>query len=925
MGNIVEIAQTVIDELDSFEKKFKVIDYKSSSQISFNNLTSSKIRPQQELDKRLTTVNSEQRKLLEEPFICYIKVIEETEGIEPKEKIIIICRNYRPNIDPISKNATFATRSSGLGQLASLDIGDCKEIIFDQNHKKIVKNFILLEKSVFTPIKKDIWDATKNNIWFEEDSTPEFFRSTRKLLENFFSDETKGKDLIRELEEKEKTFSQKQEEDQSAKKVLKREIVTSISLKDQPILDKFQDEFGRLPLKSTNLLIGSPGTGKTTTLIKRINYKSDSFHLLETDEIELNNEELKNWVMFTPNELLKNYLKEAMNKENLSATDNQVITWEKEQTILGRDILKILKTADSGRFSRTNEKILLDNSSSGLIEYATQFIEFFNQSILNSFSDAITILEKNDPKPEIISKENFKIAQNFRQFTNESKLLFEQVQGRKISDLNYKTLLLIERFQRLKPNLLNLRSSIRGIVDKVLNDLILSNPEIIDRVSKLLSENENVIEQNDDDLINEETSMDLDSEEIEVNEQEDIDLKVKSKRYIRQTIIKFAESFVLKTKIKNKRILSIIYPLLQDKNILRFVGNLNVSLRQRVFNILDYSKSIEQISQYYDKFRLKLLESSQFINKEITESIKKRKISKNEIDVLIYSILQFASKIFEENRELLVKDTNFDLLENIKTRYRTQIAVDEASDFSAIQLGCIYHLAYPKYKSVTFAGDLMQRVTDVGISNWDECEFFSKQINRKQLEISYRQTPILLEVARKLYRNSIGQEPPFKSNFSENFYSPKPLKFKTDIDENLGEWIANRISEIYKINEEKLPSIAVFVPEENDIDFAFEAIQEQLNEISIDVEKCEKGRILGTGSAIRIFSVEYIKGLEFEGVFFVNIDEMQEKSDELLDKYLYVGLTRATTFLGITYKSQFPHKLEFIEENFSIEDWSAFI
>lgn len=914
MKKIIKIAQTVIDELDSFDKNFKPTDF-----------TGSKYNPIGR--EQSYTVYSAHRELLKEPFICYTKVIEKKEGSESEERVYIFCRNYSPsNISPISSNSMFASRNSALGAIASMNIGDTEEIKIRTKLKNFKKTVTLLEKSVFTPIKKDNWDAIKNNIWFEEDVNSEFFHSTREFL-SILIEKDRGVDLIKELEEKEKTFSQKQDENQIAKKVLKREIVTSISLKDQPILDKFQDEFGRLPLKSTNLLIGSPGTGKTTTLIKRINYKSDSFHLLETDEIELDNEELKNWVMFTPNELLKNYLKEAMNKENLSATDKQVITWRQEQTILGRD-LKILKSVDSGRFSRTDENLLLDNSSLGLIEYATKFIEDFNQNILNSFSDAVTVLEKNDPKPEIISKENLKIAQTFRKFTNESKLLIEQIQIRKISDLNYKTLLLIEKFQRIKSNLLNLRSSIRGIVDKLLNDLILSNPEIIDKVSKIILENENVIEQNDDDLINEVTSIDLDSEEIEVNEQEDIDLKIKAKRYIRQTIIKFAESLALKTKVRNKRTLSIlkvIETLLHDKDLFQFIGKINVSLRQRVFNLLDYSKSIEQIPQYYDKFRLKLLESSQFIDTEAAESIKKRKISKNEIDVLIYSILQYASKIFEENREFIEKDTNFDLLENIKTRYRTQIAVDEASDFSAIQLGCIYHLAYPKYKSVTFAGDLMQRVTDVGISNWDQCEFFSKQINRKQLEISYRQTPVLLEVARKLYQNSIGQEPPFKSNFSDKFYSPKPLKYKTDITDNLGVWIANRISEIYKINEEKLPSIAVFVPEENDIDFAYEAIQEQLNEISIDVEKCEKGRILGTGSAVRIFSVEYIKGLEFEGVFFVNIDEMQEKSDELLDKYLYVGLTRATTFLGITYKLQFPNKLEFIKDSFSDGDWSEFI
>ena len=52
---------------------------------------------------------------------------------------------------------------------------------------------------------------------------------------------------------------------------------------------------------------------------------------------------------------------------------------------------------------------------------------------------------------------------------------------------------------------------------------------------------------------------------------------------------------------------------------------------------------------------------------------------------------------------------------------------------------------------------------------------------------------------------------------------------------------------------------------------------------------------------------------------------MQEKSNELLDKYLYVGLTRATTFLGITYKSHFPQKVNFIKESFIEGNWKDLV
>jgi uncharacterized ubiquitin-like protein YukD len=689
-------------------------------------------------------------------------------------------------------------------------------------------------------------------------------------------------------------------------------------------LDKFQDDFCRLPLKSTNLLVGSPGTGKTTSLIKRLVYKSDLTHLIETDEIELENDKLKSWVMFTPNELLKSYLKEAMNKEGLLATDTQVITWEKERDELGRDVLKFLKTNNSGRFSpiKKNE-ILTTNTSSDLIEYTTKFIEFFSMTIQDSFSNAIKVLERNKPEPDIISKDNFGIAQNFNEFTNECKLLFEKVQGRKISDDDYKTLQLIEGFQAIKPQLLNLRSQIRTLVDKILNNLIATNPQIIEKVSEIILARDNLVEERDENVTENEISLELEEDEVNETEQEEIDLRIQAKRQIRSVIIKHSESLALDIKVKNKNqllILEMILPLLTDENTLEFLGKINISLRQRIFSLLDYSRILDSISLFYDKFRLKLIKNeSAFLNKDGIEFAKKKKISHNEIDVLIYVILRFAEKIFSEKRNFLEDETNFDLLENIKTCYRTQIAVDETSDFSAIQLGCMYHLAHPKYKSVSFSGDLMQRVTGIGVSDWKECDFFSNKIRKRELRISYRQTPTLLKIASKLYKNIIGQEPPFKSSYSDVSQDPKPLKFKVDGDEDLSEWIVNRISEIYKINGEQLPSIAIFVPEENDIDSVYEAVHEQLYEVSIDVEKCKEGKVLGTGSKVRIFSVEFIKGLEFEGVFLIGIDDIYKKSADLLDKYLYVGLTRATTFLGVTYKEQFPVKSNFLKNLASLK------
>lgn len=940
MDNKKQIARTILTELDSFDKNFSIKEYEAPI---YNPLGAEEKR----------TVYENQKHLLKEPFISYVKVLEKVENKDWQERVYLVCRNYLPSgIDPVSPSGAFLNRNAPLGKISSADIGDEVEVMLP-NRK--VKTLQILEKNIFIPIKESRWDAKDNKIYykFEKNSKEEFLPSLRELFPLDYDSvltqvtdtgstnrQERGLNLIKEIEEAEFFSFQNKELKNIKKQKRNRSIVDSIALKDQPILDKFQDVFSRTPLDSQILLIGSPGTGKTTSLIKRIAFKSDSYHLETTDEIVLEDSRLRNWLMFTPNELLKSYLKEAMNKEGLSATDNKVVTWDKERTNLGRDVLKFLKSAKSGIFvKKSDSEILTDISSSGLTALTKGFLNYFNDSIRKNFFDAVALLERYKPSPDIISKENSRLSQNFNVFIGECKRVKSLNETRKISDADIKTIFLVEDFQKLKPQLTQLRSEASALIKEVLDELISSRPEIIDQVSEIIKESKtspmasediDLIEsQSETDDVSVETE-DEESPDVQAEIDEEIRLKIEARKKIRQTLMRFAESQALKRIPSNKRfhqILRIITPFLNDKRTLSFIGHINLALKQRIFGHLDYSRIIEQIPVSYDKFRLDLMEIKDLNSFRIDslDSIKSKKITHNEVDILIYVMLRFAGKIFQEKKDFLRNNTSFDLLENIKEQYRTQIAVDEAADFSAVQLGCMYQLAHPEFKSVSFAGDLMQRVTQSGLTDWGECEFISESLKKHELIISYRQTPVLLEIASKLYENVIGQKPPFHSHNVDDNQDPRPLKYKVEHNENLGEWIAGRVQEIYEINGSKLPSIAVFVPEESDIDPTCQIIEEKLNEISIDVEKCKEGKVLGTDSKVRIFSVEYIKGLEFEGVFFLGIDAIHDKTPDLLDKYLYVGLTRATTFLGVTYKSHFPKKIGFVEDSFQFGNWSEFI
>ena len=70
--------------------------------------------------------------------------------------------------------------------------------------------------------------------------------------------------------------------------------------------------------------------------------------------------------------------------------------------------------------------------------------------------------------------------------------------------------------------------------------------------------------------------------------------------------------------------------------------------------------------------------------------------------------------------------------------------------------------------------------------------------------------------------------------------------------------------------------------------------------MNIRAVACPKGMVKGQAGDVRIFEVEHIKGLEFEAVFLMDIDMLKEREPDLFDRYVYVGATRAATFLGLT-------------------------
>ena len=117
------------------------------------------------------------------------------------------------------------------------------------------------------------------------------------------------------------------------------------------------------------MLFGPPGSGKTTTLIKRLAQKRTPDALTEEEERLISGYLRDNflrpdsWAMFSPAELLKKYLGEAFNQEGVPDAGN-VRTWDKERHDLARNVLGILRSNTSGRFQLDYSQPLLADGSS---------------------------------------------------------------------------------------------------------------------------------------------------------------------------------------------------------------------------------------------------------------------------------------------------------------------------------------------------------------------------------------------------------------------------------------------------------------------------------------------------------------------------------------------------------------------------------
>ena len=220
-------------------------------------------------------------------------------------------------------------------------------------------------------------------------------------------------------------------------------------------------------------------------------------------------------------------------------------------------------------------------------------------------------------------------------------------------------------------------------------------------------------------------------------------------------------------------------------------------------------------------------------------------------------------------------------------------------------------LSNPDIRSFFACGDFNQRITTFGTQSLKDFKWVSEKFDVREVHNPYRQTVKLTNLAKMIVNEEI------EDITNENEIAPVLLE-GTPNTEGQALWLKERIDEIIK-QVDFLPSVAIFVNNEDEVDTMTDALNGVL--INIQAKGYRDGQAIGQDEYIRVFDIKHIKGLEFEAAFFINIDKLAEDKPLLFDKFLYVGVTRASTYLGITCKSHFPKKIEKTKMMF-VDNWS---
>lgn len=296
-----------------------------------------------------------------------------------------------------------------------------------------------------------------------------------------------------------------------------------------------------------------------------------------------------------------------------------------------------------------------------------------------------------------------------------------------------------------------------------------------------------------------------------------------------------------------------------------------------------------------------------------------QQISPLETDAILLGMLRAANRMRDDGILIgRLGSRRPQLVDDVEQLQRHQVLVDEATDFWPLQLACMAELTSARTGSVFACGDFNQRLTAEGSGSEDQLRWAIDGLNMQRVNTAYRQSRHLTAFAAALAPDRTS---PDLLKYAEHEGVPPVLGLGLEQFETIAAWLRDRICEVERLTGE-LPSVAILVHSREELAPLASALNEALQDMNLRAVACPDGQALGSDGDVRLFEAQHIKGLQFEAVFFVGVDQLALREPNLFDRYLYVGATRAATYLGLTCaESDVPEKLSLLGSQM-VTDWT---
>ncbi len=699
--------------------------------------------------------------------------------------------------------------------------------------------------------------------------------------------------LRKEEEEKKAEYAQR-----IAEAMEKQEKLTQVaqfirkqaSLQKNPILARAQNEikFSHLFDGTALVITGGPGTGKTTTLIQRLQLLMDVSDLRADWNVRLSDEEAAlisrnsgNWMFFSPTEQLRSFLRDNMDYEGLQRIEEKTFVWNDFLKTVVRDNYQL--AGSEAPFSLS--KKITGRMFSNTLDVVDTFSFFYVERLKNRLLNLSKIVADNFEWKHVGKKVTERCG-DAQKCTNIKDLIRLLAELSKLSDLDMGPVLSVR--QIIERN----QTGIRELSTELLTKLKTTHSELYEKLLLWVEQNYKI--KREEEL----------PDGISYDENTERQLYEKVRDVLRKRALMMRDETV---KIENLE--ADLFDMIAEEVNVEGLKTLADSeyFRHYLYPIVrDYETFLlSDIPDAYKVFRRAMLKmESEHWNLSLLGQVVEEKEN-----TLLVSEEQALLVGFINNMVKQIKTQDPTRFENLKHRYamaykdlcRPIIGIDEATDYSMVDYYGIASLRHYLRSAVTLSGDTMQCLQNNGITDWNMLRNSSifRDIDVKELTVSYRQSPKLLDLAKRLYRTVMNKRTaPYTCSLESLSNAPKPLWHESEDEEEKVEWVAKRIEEVQRAYGE-LPLVAILVRDKNAARDLEEALQEQFEEdgAGIDVVDCSRGD-LSSKNPVRIFPIDMVKGMEFQVVFFHNIDEVEHR--ELIDKYLYVGLSRATFFMAVT-------------------------